>query len=178
MYTIEIKPRVTEVVVSDNQVTEVVISDSTSTELQISHAIPSVTLANLDDDLSYSDLSTDGVRVNFVAGETLSFGDVCYMASTGKWNKADASAYTTGRGMAMAAESIVADATGKFLLMGFARNDSWSWTVGEELYLSETSGAFTQTPPTTSNSTTQLLGLAINSTRVYFNPSPDVLVHV
>lgn len=167
MFTVEIYPQVFDVVIEE-PITEVVIS----------HAIPQVSLANLDDDLNSADLSSDGVRVNFVAGENLSFGDICYMANTGKWNKASATAYATGRGMAMAAESILADAVGRFLLIGFARNDSWSWTVGEELYLSEISGEMTHTPPTASNSTTQLLGLAINSTRVYFNPSPDVLVHV
>jgi hypothetical protein len=167
MFTIEVRPNVTELEVTPNIV-----------ELELTHGIPSVSLANLDDDLAYSDLSTDGVRVNFVAGEDLSFGEACYMTSSGKWNKADASSYSTGRAMAMAAESISADSTGKFLLMGFARNDAWSWSVGEELYLSENSGELTQTPPITSNSTTQLLGIAINATRVYFNPSPDVLVHI
>lgn len=176
MYTVEVKPQVTEVVVTAD-VTEIHINNEIY-ELELSHAVPSVNLANIDDDLAYSDLSSDGVKVNFVAGENLIFGDVCYMAATGKWNKALATGYTTGRAMAMAAESISADATGKFLLIGFARNDSWSWTVGEELYLSENSGLMTHTPPIAANSTTQLVGLAINATRVYFNPSPDVLVHV
>lgn len=175
-YTLEIQPQVTEVVVTDD-ITEIHINTEVY-ELELSHAVPSVSLANLDDDLTFADLSTDGVRINSVAGEALSFGDVCYMASNGKWSKADASAYGTSRAMAMAAESISQDATGRFLLVGFARNDSWAWTVGSEVYLSENSGEMTHTPPTTSNSTTQLLGLAINSTRLYFNPSPDVLVHI
>ena len=177
MYTLEIRPQVTEVVVTDSNVTEVHINEEIY-ELELTHAVPSVSLANLDDDLAFADLSSDGVRVNFVAGENLVFGDVCYMASTGKLNKTDATSYTTGRAMAMAVETILADATGKFLLLGFARNDAWAWTTGEELYLSENSGELTQTPPIASNSVTQLVGLAINPTRIYFNPSPDVLTHV
>ena len=151
MYTVEVLPQVTEVTVTDD-ITEVILSTQVY-ELELSHAVPQVSLANLDDDLAFADLSSDGVRVNFVAGEALSFGDVCYMASDGKWAKADASAYGTSRAMAMAVESMTLDSVGRFLLTGFARNDSWTWTVGEELYLSENSGEMTHTPPTTSSYT-------------------------
>lgn len=167
MYSIEILTQETELGITTENI-----------ELVLSDAVPQISLANLDDDLAFADLSTDGVRVESIAGENLSFGDICYMDSNGKWSKADASAYGTSRAMAMASETVLQDAVGRFLLLGFARNDSWAWTIGEELYLSENSGEMTHTPPTTSNSTTQLIGLAINSTRVYFNPSPDVLVHV
>jgi hypothetical protein len=118
--------------------------------------------------------------VNFaaVAAEALVFGDVCYMNSAGKWAKADASAAATARALVMCVDaSISADATGNFLMFGFARDDTWAWTVGGAIYLSETAGALTQTAPTTSSSVTQVMGVAIHADRMYFKPSSDILVY-
>ena len=132
----------------------------------------------LDDDLTAADHTSDGLKVAMVAAEALAFGDVCYLNSSGKWAKADASAATTSRALAMCADSTISlDATGNFLLFGFARDDTWTWTVGGEIYLSETAGALTQTAPTTASSVTQVMGIAIHADRMYFKPSSDILVH-
>jgi len=112
------------------------------------------------------------------AAVTLAFGEICYLNSSGKWALADASAVATARALAMAAEAITVDTAGDFLLLGFARDDTaWAWTVGGEIYLSETAGALTQTAPTTTDSVTQVMGIAIHADRMYFKPSSDIVVH-
>jgi hypothetical protein len=108
------------------------------------------------------------------AGEAVVFGDLCYVKSDGKLWKADASAAATMPGMYMALASISADATGSFLLQGFVRDDSWSWTVGGMIYASETAGGLTQTAPSTSGAQVQALGSAISATVIDFRPSPNL----
>jgi len=138
---------------------------------------PSGTLQNVDDELAGSDLSSDGLKATLEAAEALVFGNVCYINTSGKCAKADASATATSRAVVMATETLGIDASGDFLLLGFARDDSWAWTVGKEVFLSETAGELTQTAPIVPDSVTQVLGVAIHADRVYFNPSSDVVVH-
>jgi hypothetical protein len=117
-----------------------------------------------------TDHSVSGIKATFTAGENLAFGDVCYLKSDGKMWKADADAAATMPVVAMAAESISADASGEFLLFGFARDDSWSWTVGGEVYASTTAGGLTQTAPTGVGDFIQPVGLAVSSSVVHFAP--------
>ena len=124
-----------------------------------------------------SDHKVSGSTVTLTAGENVAFGDVCYFKSDGKAWKADASAISTAPATYLAAAVISADAAGVFLRDGFARDDTWSWTVGGKIYLSETAGAFTQTAPTTASSVTQVLGVATHADRIDFRPSLDTLVH-
>ena len=135
---------------------------------------------DLDDTLTGGDHSVDGLIVAMTAGAQGDFGEVCYLNSSGKWVLADASAAATSRALAMVADTtIAADASGDFLLMGFARDDTWNWTtIGGEIYLSETAGALTQTAPTTADSVTQVMGIAIHADRMYFKPSSDIVEHV
>jgi hypothetical protein len=120
-------------------------------------------------------LSASGNTVSLTAGENLSFGEVVYIKSDGKMWKADANAADTFPVTLMAAASISADASGNFLILGFARNDAWNWTVGGQLYLSTTAGAITQTMPTTTDDVIQHLGIATHANRIYFNPSQDFM---
>lgn len=117
-----------------------------------------------------SDTTATGLKTTFTAGESVVFGNVCYYKSDGKMWKADASAIATASVVGIALATISADASGSFLLLGIARDDSWNWTVGGLLYLSETAGAITQTAPTTTDSVTQILGVATHADRIYFNP--------
>lgn len=146
-----------------------------TTIVEISAGIPRATLKLFDNIANYE---IDGIEVSLTAAENLSFGDVCYLNGSEKWAKADASNEVTARAHVMAAESITTDNIGKFLLIGFARNDTWSWTVGSEIYLSESPGGLTQTAPTTSNSVTLVLGTAISTNRMYFKPYSNLIVHI
>jgi hypothetical protein len=118
-----------------------------------------------------SDQTGNGVTGTFTAGESLSFGDICYVKSDGKMWKADANASTTMPVVMMALGSISADASGSFLAFGIARNDAWNWTVGGALYASAaTTGALTQTAPSGSGDQVQVVGIATHADRVFFRP--------
>jgi len=98
------------------------------------------------------------------------FGELCYMKSDSKFWKIDANAEASMPGIAMALASIDADASGLFLLLGIARDDSWAWTVGGMIYASETPGAMTQTPPSTAGAFVQPIGIATHADRMLFKP--------
>lgn len=123
--------------------------------------------------------TVNGYVAEMTAGETLAFGEVCYLKSDGKWWKADADAASTMPGLAMCADaSIAADADGNFLMWGFARDDAWSWgTKGGMLYVDTTAGDFNQTAPSGSGDQVQVAGIAYTATVIFFNPSP-VLVEI
>lgn len=124
-----------------------------------------------------TDQTALGLKASFTAGETLAFGSVCYIKSDGKAWKADADAIATSSAVVLALAAISADAAGSFLLLGFARNDSWSWTVGGLLYLSTTAGAITQTPPSATDDVIQILGIATHADRLYWNPQLSQVEH-
>jgi hypothetical protein len=57
---------------------------------------------------------------------------------------------------------------------GYIRNDAWSWTPGEQLFLGD-SGAITDATGVAafgSGDIIQVIGYAHTATVVYFNPSP------
>ena len=85
--------------------------------------------------------------------------------------KADADAATTMPVKAMALASISADASGKFLLFGWVRDDTWAWTVGGLIYASVTGGALSQTAPSSSGDQVQVVGWAYSADIMFFNPN-------
>lgn len=93
-----------------------------------------------------------------------------FKAADFNYEEADASASSTAPCTALALES--GTGTKDVLLQGTIRNDSWSWTAGQ-IFLSETTGAFTQTAPSASGTVVQCVGYAISATVMYFNPSMD-----
>ena len=118
-----------------------------------------------------ADHQVSGFTADLTAGENVAFGDVGYMKSDGKVWKSDANAASTMPALFMAIETILADASGKWLLLGYARDASWSWAVGGLIYASATAGALTQTAPSGTGDQVQVVGVATNSTRMFFNPS-------
>jgi len=115
-----------------------------------------------------SDHTWSGDVVTFTAGENLVFGELCYMKSDGKNWKSDANAVATMPGMYLALGTINADASGTFLRTGFARDDTWAWTVGGILYASGTPGAMTQTAPSATGDQVQVVGIATHADRIDF----------
>jgi hypothetical protein len=111
-----------------------------------------------------ADHTASGTISSLTAGEALAFGDICYPKSDGKYWKADADDVADTPSVVMALETIAADASGSFLLRGFARDDSWSLTVGGAVYASTTAGSLTQT------SGGAVLGVATNAVRIHFTP--------
>jgi hypothetical protein len=97
-----------------------------------------------------SDHLSFGIKTQLVAGENVAFGDVCYLKSDGKLWIIDADAAASMPGIAMADATIAADATGYFLLLGFARDDTWAWTVGGDIFgtvTGTTGNTLSQTAP-------------------------------
>lgn len=110
----------------------------------------------------------------FNAGATIAQWQLVYMGSGGEWLEADASAASTSGPvmLALAAAAGTDNNSMKVVLPGgFARNDGWNWTVGAALYVSETTGAITETAPSTSGSIVRVIGYAMTADIVYFMPS-------
>jgi len=59
----------------------------------------------------------------------------------------------------------------QILLKGFIRNDSWSLNPGDDIYLSNVSGLFSNTRVSDPGDIDQMLGYAITSNTIYFDPS-------
>ena len=126
--------------------------------------------------LTGADHTCTGLTAQMLAGGTISAFDlVCVHTTTGEVVEADASAYATARVIGIAPAAISDTATGTILLQGFIRDDSWSWTTGSTLYLSETAGAMTHTPPSTDGAFVNIVGVALEPDVVYINPSMDVI---
>ena len=113
-----------------------------------------------------------------LAGAAIAEADlVCIHTTTGEIVQADASAVATARAIGISPAAISDTATGTVLLHGFIRDDSWNWTTGSVLYLSETTGAMTHTAPTTDGAFVQAVGIALEPDVVFINPSLDIIEH-
>ena len=128
--------------------------------------------------LPTTDHTTSGLTAEMLAGGAIAAFDlVCIGTTTGEVIEADASAVGTARVIGIAPVAISDTATGTILLQGFIRDDTWNWTTGSPLYLSETAGAMTHTAPTTDGAFVQVVGVALEPDVVYFNPSMDIIEH-
>ena len=131
-------------------------------------------LTFIPDDGSYT-----GITTTMTAGENLVAGDLVYFKSDEKAYKADADAIATMPVMAMAMATINSGASGIFLLQGIYRNDAlYNLTAGNVMYASGTAGGVTQTQPSGVDGVVQVVGIAINENRIYFNPSINYITHV
>ena len=128
--------------------------------------------------LAGTDHTTTGMTAQMLAGGAIAAFDlVCIHSTTQEVVEADASAAATSRVIGIAPAAISDTATGTVLLQGFVRDDTWTWTTGGVLFLSETAGAMTHTAPTTDGAFVQAVGVALSPDVVYINPSIDVLEH-
>ena len=127
-----------------------------------------------------SDHTANGPRTStFNAGATVAAFEMVYLGASSTWLLTDASAASTGGGMiAMALEAGTATNPMSVALPGcFIRDDTWAWTPGATLYLSETAGAVTATQPTTADAVIRVIGFAMTADVIFFNPSPDYITH-
>lgn len=128
-----------------------------------------------------TDHTASGIIANLTAGTALAFGDICYMGADAKMEKGDADAVANSTIWAMCIDATIAeDAAGNFLLVGFARDDTWNWgTLGGTLYLDTvTAGGMTQTAPSGADDVVKIVGYAITADIIYFNPEQTMVVHV
>lgn len=117
------------------------------------------------DNLGYTGLtSTETMAVSCAVGEVL------YLSSTG-YNKAKADADGTLPCCALCLET----GTGakKILRVGLFKNVAWSFTVGNQVYVSPaTAGAITATKPITAGNRINPVGMAVAADTIWFNPTP------
>lgn len=121
-----------------------------------------------------SDHLASGLKITLTAHDAQAFGDVCFINADGEAALIDADAIASMTAVVMCADaSISANASGTYLLMGIARDDTWNWTVGGLIYgtVTGTSGnTLTQTAPSGTDDVVQILGVATHADRMYFNP--------
>lgn len=117
--------------------------------------------------------TASGTTAQFIANEDQAFGDVIRIASDGDAAIADASVIATSTGIGLCTATVTTGNTGTYLMQGFARNDSWNWTVGGWIYLSingTTGNTLTQTAPSATNEVIQIIGVATHTDRIWFAP--------
>jgi len=122
-------------------------------------------------DVDLDDLAANGFRSRGTVTPAATFAQTLKIDTvTGEYVLADASALTTMPCVALAVDTGTG-ASKSLLKQGFIRDDTWAWTPGLPIYVSTTSGALTQTAPSTTGEYAQAVGYAETATIVYFNPS-------
>lgn len=128
-----------------------------------------------------SNYSANGPQCNDIAaGESVAVIDCVYFHSDGEWHKTDADAVATAEGML--AISLEAKNDGQVMNVAlpgcFVRDDSWTWTVGGEIYLDTvTAGGLTQTAPSGTDDVVRVVGHATHANRMFFYPDQTIIVH-
>ena len=120
-----------------------------------------------------SDHTATGLFIQGTVENDVAFPDILYLNSNGRYDKADADLTTTMPCVAMAMETILALATGKLLILGYVRDDTWNWTVGDQagvIWVDVTAGSPTQTKPSGSGDQVQAIGIAISADIMFFKP--------
>ncbi len=126
-------------------------------------------IIELDDALGV-DHTYEGTTIDDTVGESVGFGDLLYMKSDGKWWKGSSAVASSAECPieAMAVATISADASGKLLLYGTARDDSWNFTTIGKVYVGV--DVPTHTIPSTSGHTVQIIGTSFDADRMLFKP--------
>ena len=126
--------------------------------------------------------ATGGNQTNtFQSGAAVTVMDLVYMGSGGKWLLTDADAEATASGMlAISLESKNNTEAMNVALPGcFVRDDTWNWTPGETLYIdTATAGQIVNVAPSGVDDVVRVIGYAVTADVIYFNPSPNYIVHV
>lgn len=125
-----------------------------------------------------ADHTATGLQTStLAAGATIAIGECVYLGSGGKWLKADNDATaTTDKLLAIALEAKNDTEAMRVALPGtFVRDDSWNWTVGAAIYLSDTAGALTETKPTkATDRVVRVVGYAVSADVMWFMPETGV----
>jgi hypothetical protein len=126
-----------------------------------------------------------GITVTGTAGYTQAFGDLVYLDPTdSRWEKTDANSASGADGDARGMLGMVVSAgtdgnACTILLNGIIRADATfpTFTVNNPIYVSETAGAVTQTQPTTTDVVIRIVGSALTTDEMYFNPDWAYTTH-
>ena len=125
---------------------------------------------------SIANTTVEGITTTFTAATTITFGQLVHLNASSKAAISNASASVAVPSMMMMADNTVStNNPASFILTGYVRNDSWTWTPGQKIYLSNTAGEMTQSAPSKVGDTVQVVGYAIHADKIYFNPSLDTI---
>ena len=102
-----------------------------------------------------------------VASSGVTAGTVYALSSFGSWISV---ANTSANAIRLLAVATGSSSNNGMLTHGVFRKASHGYQIGSPLYLSSTSGTFTTTVPTATNSYARVLGYAISSDDIYFCP--------
>lgn len=113
------------------------------------------------------------------AGATIAQWELVILNSSGVWVLTDANTSSIYAGMLGLATTSGTNTNPLTVAVSGSviRNDGWTWTAGQTLYMSETAGAITATAPTTTDAAMRVIGYALTDDCIYFAPSPDYITH-
>jgi len=123
-----------------------------------------------------TDHTANGPQTNTVAaGYSSTIMDLVYLNANGKWLEADSDATGTSINLlGIALEAKTDTQVMNVALSGsFVRDDTFNWTIGVPLYISNTLGAITETKPTGSGDVVRTVGYAVTADVIFFAPSSD-----
>lgn len=126
------------------------------------------------------DHTANGPKTNDInAGESVTIIDCVFLHLDGEWHKTDADAVATAEGMLAVSLETKTDGQAMNVAMpgSFIRDDSWAWTVGQEIYMALESGNMTQVAPSGTDDVVRILGHATHADRMFFRPEQTVVVH-
>jgi hypothetical protein len=102
---------------------------------------------------------------------TVTVNKVYYWKSTSVWELTNPNAEATSTGLIAYANSSGSSSSNRMVLSGIVFDAGHSFTVGAPLYLStSTNGDLTTTAPSGNNDVARVVGYAITTDEIYFNP--------
>ena len=129
------------------------------------------------------DETWSGIVIAVTLGSTVAQGEVCFLASDGKWDKNDGilDGTDTGFSKQLGICLVAGDDTdaSEMLLYGKVRSEAFPvFTVGAPVYLSDTAGDLIVTQPSTTNFAIRVCGYAITAEDLLFCPSSDYIINL
>ena len=168
-------------------VSEVPAGDATKLPLAGGTMTGDIQLGETDiklDAVLSGDEKWSGIVIPVTLGSTVAQGEVCFLASDGKWDKNDGilDGTDTGFSKQLGICLVAGDDTdaSEMLLYGKVRSAGFppTFTVGAPVYLDDTAGNLVVAQPSTTNFAIRIVGYAISATDLMFNPANDWMVHV
>lgn len=171
-----------EVISVDSEITDSVIDLSIEPSQTILELVPTTTTLEISDiglqgipGPKGDDGNTEQLNVAGVAGQTLSGHRLVTYQPDGRlvYASPDNPNHFT-QSVWLTKNSAVEDDIMSLVAMGEVTEPSWSWTSGNSLYLG-LNGVLTETPPNGVSVFVRIVGNAITSQSIYFDPSPPIL---
>jgi len=147
-------------------------------ELNVSTTTLNTAVANLNISTNLLNAATNSLNTRSVQWDnavvvkqgsgTLAYSNVYYFASGSVWSNANAITNATAQGLLGIA--LGADPAVNGLMINGLFTNHWNFTPGSIIYLQTNNNQITTARPTGTNSIVRIVGYAINSTYIYFNP--------